>query len=78
MLLFHAGKIPSVNKPQIILLLISQRNTVSAWKNNLKIFNLGIQEVNTQRCTQTYKNRVVFKELLAANVGKSLGIKYCR
>lgn len=78
-LLFHAGKIPLVNKPPVIPLQDSRRNNISACNNSLKVFASGIQEMHTHLYAHIYIKAEQFsKELLITNVKKSLNIKYCR
>jgi len=76
----HAGKIPLVNNPPVIPLLVSQRNNISACNNRLKIFASGMQEMNTHLLyAHIYiKAEQCSEELLITNVRKSLNIKYCR
>lgn len=79
LLLFHAGKIPLVNKPPVIPLLDSWRNNISASNNSLKILASGIQEMNTHLYAHIHIKAEPFSnKWLITNVRKSLNIKYCR
>jgi len=69
---FHAGKIVLVKKPLVILLLDSYRNNISSCNSSIKIFALGMQEMNTQICTPIYKDGMDFKGIILGNKRKKI------